>query len=209
MSLMDYTPPAMAVPQNVPNGQQVRDEDRRQVTFLMHSMQNGTKSREMGYPVFESVPHIKIEQMGERDYIMRPATEADARAFPTHWAAFKEQRSQIPEGAPLSFIFPDDPGPIDTLRFFKIHTVEQLAALSDTAMSNVGMGAQLWKQRAQAWLDQASKGSGTAEQARQIEALQRKLDLATTANDKLLERLEVLEKRSEQAVETAPRRRGA
>ena len=50
------------------------------------------------------------------------------------------------------------PSVTDTLTGYNIHTIEQLAALSGHGIQTVGMGCQEWVNKAQKYLDQATKG---------------------------------------------------
>lgn len=207
MSLdIGYTP---VLPSNIDHdsGTMVRPKDNRRITFLPHAELQPIKSRDAGRPIYETKPYIKIEHMGERDFIMRPATQQDANEFPREWTLFQTNMQDVPDGTPLDNLFPANPGVIETLRWFKIRTVEELAGLSDTAMSNIGMGAQLWKQQAVRYLEQAQKGTGMAKLEQENADLKAKLDRAVNNQDILQKRLAELEERFRAQQSEQPRRR--
>ena len=58
---------------------------------------------------------------------------------------------------------------------FNIHTVEQLANISDTAKQAFGMGALEWSRKAQAFLDSAGNSAVAEKYAAENEALKRQI----------------------------------
>jgi hypothetical protein len=59
--------------------------------------------------------------------------------FPRQWEAFKSQKVQVPDGAPIETWPPLDKGRVFFLKSMNIHTVEQIAALTDMTGPNIGM----------------------------------------------------------------------
>lgn len=132
------------------------------VIFYKRSVLNPAKSREAGIAIHEDVDYVKMFQPGENlNVIERPVNEGDKIRFPQQWARFLQNQTQAPEGTPISLLFPNNPGVADNLRVsFGIHTIQQLAALTEHAMSSIGMGALDYKQKAVRFLD-AAKESGS------------------------------------------------
>jgi hypothetical protein len=58
---------------------------------------------------------------------------------------------------------------------FNIHTVEQLANISDTAKQAFGMGALEWSRKAQAFLDSAGNSAVAEKYAVENESLKRQM----------------------------------
>ncbi len=60
---------------------------------------------------------------------------------------------------------------MENLKYDKIFTVEQLAALNDTQIQNVGIGARAWQQKAAEFLLVAYEGKGIHNLEKQVEQL--------------------------------------
>ena len=143
-----------------PNGGLVQygSDAKLWVQFQNLPIQNNAKSKDSGRPVFDTIPHVRIRQPGERDETVRPVIEGDKVRFERQWRLFQNAQEQIPEGTPISILFPSAPGAVETLKYMAVHTVEQLADITDTAKQNIGLGASQWQQMAKAYLEQSSKG---------------------------------------------------
>lgn len=130
------------------------------VGFYKRSVLNAAKSREEGKPVHEGRDYVKIQHPGETMNIVdRPVKpEEDPHRWPRQWQLYQAGVRQVPDGVPLSLLFPAKPEIETTLRGYNIHTVEQLANLSAQGISTVGMGAQDWVNAAKRYMEQANKG---------------------------------------------------
>lgn len=134
-------------------------DDKLIVGFYKKSVSNKFKSREMGKPVYEAQDFIKIQHPGETlNIVDRPVRDDDKMRWPQRWQQYQAGVSQIPDGVPLSLLFPDKPQIADMMRGYNIHTVEQLANLSAQGQSTVGMGATEWVTAAQKYMERVSKG---------------------------------------------------
>lgn len=154
------------------------------VGFYRRSVINSAKSRELGKPVHEGQDYVKIEHPGETlNKVDRPVTDQDRQRFPRQWAMYMQGKQDVPDGIPISLLFPAKPEIEATLRGYNINTVEQLANLSAHAISTVGMGCQDWVNGAKRYLERAEKGvnhhkfeAALATKDQQIAALQRQLN---------------------------------
>ncbi len=165
------------------------DDAKLFVEFSARPVLDEIKSKEAGRPVNVQVDFVRIQQPGERDCILRPAHDGDRRRFRMHWQAYQEGREAIPSGTPLSVLFPANPEIIENLKFDKIFVVEQLAALNDTQIGNIGLGGRQFVDKAKAFLDSATIGKGMQDlfseidqqsatikaQSKEIEALKNEL----------------------------------
>lgn len=138
------------------------DDSRAIVEFRMHPVVDGMASKDAGRTIKRDVPYVKILHPGEANLSVydQPATDEDAARFPRQWAAFKSNQSQVISGTPLELLFPESPAIVANLNASMVRTAEQLAALTDTALQEIGMGARAWKEKAAAYLAQAEKGQG-------------------------------------------------
>jgi hypothetical protein len=166
-------------------------DDRLIVGFYRKSVINTFKSKELGKRIAEDHDFVKIQHPGESlNIVDRPVQDSDKHRWPRQWAMFQQGKQQVPDGIPVTLLFPDKPSITDMLIGYNIHTVEQLANLSGNGIATVGMGCQEWVNKAAKYLDQANKGvdfhrfeSAIAEkdkqlatQARQIQELSEKLN---------------------------------
>lgn len=138
--------------------------------FYNRPTANPGKSAEAGRPIFEDRVFVRIHPVGERlNIVDRPATTQDQRRFPTQWGQFKDNRQQIPEGTPIDLLYPEHPSIGASLRAGGVHTVEQCAELSGTAIDQLGMGAQRYCNDAQKYIQAANKGVGASQFRKELE----------------------------------------
>jgi hypothetical protein len=158
-------------------------DDRLIVGFYRKSILNTAKSKEQGKRVCEDRDFVLIQHPGETlTKVDRPVQDSDKQRWPRQWAQYQQGRQQIPDGIPVTLLFPAHPSITDMLLGYNIHTVEQLANLSGSAIQTVGMGCQEWVNRAKTYLTQAEKGVNfhkfektIEEKDRQIKTLERQV----------------------------------
>lgn len=157
-------------------------DDTVNVLFYTKSVLDAAQSRERGRPYHVSMPYVRIQQPGEKDYIDRPVAEYDqAKArWPHHWARFENGQQPAPAGTPLEVLFPMNPEIPANLHTLSVHTVEQLATLTANGAQTIGMGATEWQRKARAFLASANGGVGMHRLQQENEKLQSKLE--TQAN---------------------------
>lgn len=138
------------------------DDSKVWAEFRMHPVVDGPASKAAGRTVKKDVPYIKIIQPGESRLASydQPARDEDVARFPRQWAAFQANQKQDVSGSPLDLLFPESPAIVENLKNVGVRTIDQLAALPDTGLQNIGMGARQWQEKAKAYLEQASKGQG-------------------------------------------------
>jgi len=146
-------------------------DDRLWVRFFTQSVQNSWKSQETGRPVFEPKDFIELIQPGERDKLVREVRDEDKYRFPRKWEAYQAGLAQAPDGTPLSILYPSEPHIVDMMRLLVIHTIEQLAGLTEQGIQRLGMGGREHVARAKRYLEAAEKFSG-------VNAMQSALDAA-------------------------------
>lgn len=171
--------------------------------FYIKAEIDGVKSREQGHPVKQDITFLRIIQPGESrlSTIDRPATDFDVARFPRQWEAFKRGKAEGFEGAPLSLLFPDNPAIPENMKHSGVHTVEQLAGLSDTALQEIGMGARQWQVLARAYLAKAEGG-------KDFHAITARLDQLELKKVEDAARIEALETALARATQDTPEKRG-
>ncbi len=150
---MDFNPQSYA-----PDGTAIFANDAQLlVKFFNHPQISKFKSDKAGLPIYDDVEMISVIQPGEKEEIKVLATEFHRRRFVRQYEAFKKGLEQTAGGTPLDHLFPSEPSTIANLKAFNVFTIQQLAALTDSAMGQIPMGRTL-VDRARAYLSSAGQG---------------------------------------------------
>ena len=170
---------------NVLDFEQGRENDgdsKLFVVFYNGAILNDEKSAAAGRPIHDDVEMVKIIIPGQRDSVVARATPDYQYRFPRQWAQFKNNKEQIGSGTPLTELTWLTAAQLADLKAVNVHTVEQLAGISD-AQAHSFMGFHSLKQRAETYLE-AAKGNAPLIQMQaeldkrdeQIRALQSQID---------------------------------
>jgi hypothetical protein len=149
--------------------------DQLSIKTYNEKVHNKAKSKEAGRPIYDHLPHMAIRAPGSKDTFITVVGEIEKRKYYKHWNAFVERQEQVLiEGTPLE----EWPGitraEAEELKFFKIHTVEQLAGMSDTNAQNF-RGMNNTRRKAQAYLamsDVESKAEAVADATARVAELE-------------------------------------
>lgn len=158
------------------------DAPHLHVEFFNDTMENPTKSRKEGRPIFEDVEMVKIQIVGDpKSTLYAPAHSSSkrhpetgmpwtyAQQFSEHYRYFKDNADQqSAAGTPLTDVPWLTAAQRAELKALKIYTVDGLAMLDGTMLQRIGMGGRELKNKAQAWLDAAA---GHAVESRMAEEL--------------------------------------
>lgn len=126
------------------------------VRFFHKLVPNEAKSRAEGCAKFDEVEYVSIIKPGHRGGgFETPVRESDKIRFPEQYKAFQARREHVQEGTPLEEWPMISRSMAEEYKFYHIHTVEQLALLSDTALSKMGLGALDLQKKARTWLASA------------------------------------------------------
>lgn len=170
-------------------------DDRLIVGFYRRSVVNVFRSQAEGKRICEDKDYVKIQHPGETlNIVDRPVQESDKNRWPRQWGMFSQGKQQVPDGIPITLLYPDKPSITDMLIGYNIHTVEQLANLSANGVQTVGMGCQEWVNKAAKYLERAENGVGfhkfeqeIAKKDTEIATLQRQLrELTATVNSMMV-----------------------
>lgn len=142
---------------NFEDSQQSEADKRLLVVFFSEPVQNQFKSMEAGRPIFDDIDMIRIHTPGSRDTTVGIAHQGYQQRFPRQWAQYKQNVEQTGSGTPLSAVPWLTRARVAELAVFNIKTVEQLAAMPDSAAQRF-MDHHALKQQAAAFLE-AAKGA--------------------------------------------------
>lgn len=142
------------------------------VIFYKRAKQNEDKSKEAGRAIYDMRDYVKIITPASRDEVDVPVQDKHKEAYPRQWAAFVDNKDQdTASGTLLSVWGGVPPERVEEYIFKKIRTVEQLAAVSDGNLQNLGMGAQADRKRAVEWLAAMSGKAPVMALQAEVEAL--------------------------------------
>lgn len=150
------------------------------VEFYIESLLSEFKSEEAGRPIHEDMEFVRILIPGDKNTaIDRVASAEDKKRFHEEYGRFKagEQEAAQAVGTPLSQWPAISRALAKDFAALNIHTVEQLAQLSDTGKQAFGMGANEWSVKAKAFLETASNSATAQKYASENEALKRDIEL--------------------------------
>ena len=159
--------------------------------FFTEAVKLEWRSQQEGRPIFEDREFVRILIPGDRrSMAVEPVRDEHRQRWPKEYEAFKAGLEAPLEGTPLGEwpVSLMTPARVHELAYFNIRTVEQLSAVNDAQLQNLGMGARELRERARTWLEVARSGaaplerliSKTEHQAREIERLTRELTQANT-----------------------------
>lgn len=140
--------------------------------FFIKAWKNQFKSDQEGRDIYEDREYVEVLTLGDKNCIpVFQVTEKHKARWPKQYAAFKNGQVFSPEGTPLEKWTLVGPAEVEHLKHFNIRTVEQLAALGDNVLSNLGMGSRALREKAIVWLAQARDNSGVSRVVQENEAL--------------------------------------
>lgn len=147
------------------------------VEFYMNAVQDMPKSELAGHPVFIDVPFIKIHIPGDGHNIVdTKVNDYYANRFKDEFDNFMSGKSQGVSGWLLREWPAVNVSQVKTLEYLNIHTVEQLAGLSDTQLQKIGMGGMELRAKAKAALDAAAGGAAGEAQAAENARLRQEME---------------------------------
>lgn len=136
------------------------------VEFYDDAVEVTFKSEQEGRPVYENRTFVRIIVPGDATNIVETiATQEHIKEYPRQYERYKQGASKVTEGTPLDMWPPITKAQVKEARYFEIHTVEQLATISDSSMMRMGMGWRDLRTKAQAYLNAAKDGAVVAQQA--------------------------------------------
>ena len=140
----------------------------------MDAVEIKAESEKQGRPIFKDLPHIRKMIPGDASNVVeRVAKDHDIRMYPREWDIFQRQSATGVSGTPLEQWPQVTRAQVKEAKYFEVHTVEQMAELSDMSCQRMGMGFAELRNKAKAYLEAAK---GTAAQTAQAAENQRLQD---------------------------------
>lgn len=128
-----------------------------------------------------------------RTVVHRQVKEDDKNRFPKQWSAYQAGEEFKADGFPLEQWDQVDEGMVRDLNHKRIYTVEQLAAVTDQNLSNIGLGARELVAKAKAFSEVRKDSAAVAKYAAEAEQIKAAYALLEGQYKQLAERLQALE----------------
>jgi hypothetical protein len=145
------------------------DDDKLYVTFHTAAVLNPAASTKAGRPIYDDIDMITIRTPGSQLTSIVDHAKRYTQGRPIlakKYSEWKAGQLESAGGTPLEnfpFLF-TKPSLIAELKYRHIHTVEQLAALSDTGKQQI-MGGHELCQKAADWIASTAAGAADSEKA--------------------------------------------
>ena len=131
-------------------------DDHLFVKFHTQPLHNQKKSAEAGRPIYDDREYVSIMVPGDKCSIIdRPASPEDIQRFPKHYERFKTNAADQSTGTPLEHWPSLTRSQVEEMKYFGVHTVEQLAGMADTQTQQF-RGMNTLRTKAQQFLDAAA-----------------------------------------------------
>lgn len=158
--------------------------------FYLEPELQGFESEKAGRPVYKDVEYVEIHIPGDSKSTWGGRVKDEHRMrWPAQYEAFKKGQEPVHDGYPLKEWPPMTPAMVANLASLNVHTVEQLAAVQDGALMNLGTGGRQIRDKARAWLEQAKGGEPLAALQAKVAELEARLQVAEANKADLAARL--------------------
>ena len=146
------------------------------------------RSLEEGRAIFEDREIVEIHVPGDmKSVVAHKVSQQHKDRWPAQYRAFKEGLEAPLEGYPLTEYSALTASKVAELRHLKIKTVEQLAELTDTAISRLGMGGREMVKKAKAFLEVSTDAAAAQKYVVENERLSNEIDLLKEQIAELIE----------------------
>jgi hypothetical protein len=151
--------------------------------FFTEAVRMDFKSKQAGRDIFEDREFVRILIPGDRRSApVEPVNDEHKKRWPREYEAFKAGTEAPLEGTPLADWPQIGRARVEELAYFHIRTVEQLAAVNDAQLQQLGMGARGEREKAKVFLEVAARG--TAPLSRLVERVEKaEADVARLTRD--------------------------
>jgi len=147
------------------------------VEFYTDAVHMKARSEQEGRPIYEDRPHVRIIIPGDTSNIIETlAKEEHKRKYPEAWKRFQTTEATGHTGTALEQWPQITRSQVKEAKYYEVHTVEQMAGLSDAHIAKLGMGFSDLRAKAQAFLSLAQDTAAATKQAAENEQLHREMD---------------------------------
>lgn len=149
------------------------ERDANLVRFEYKAVRDGVKEKELGHVCFKNVEYIRITAPGAKSEVFREARDADRSRYRRAYERFKASDERPADGCLIDEWPSIDRATSEMLKYNKILTVEQLAALPDGFLHVLGMGGRTLRQKAIDYIEAAKNSAPMNKLRDELERLRR------------------------------------
>lgn len=164
-------------------------KDTAFAVFFEEAVENPSKSKEAGHPVFEPKVYVEILTPGSKDIFRQPADERHFKRFADQYQKFLNKQKQVPDGVPIDELSTATAVERATCKALNVFTVEALASYPDGSVHRLGPGAHALKRKASAFLESRKGASFATALQNENVTLREKIASLETKMTELLARL--------------------
>lgn len=146
--------------------------------FSTQAIELKGRSAEEGRAIYEDREFVSIHIPGDnKSVVTHKVGQKHIDRWPEQYRAFTEGKEAPLEGTPLDMWAALTPSRVAELRSMKIKTVEQLATLTDNAITRLGMGGRELVKKATAYIDVSTDVAAAQKYAAENEKLHDEIDM--------------------------------
>ena len=172
------------------------EKDMAVPRFFYETIEDKVATKAAGKPVYRQIERVEVYQPGDRlNTPVIPVTNVERGRWPRHYEAFvKEQEMPECEGTPLEMWSFSNPALVKTLKHVECHSVDQLAAIPDTILQDLGPGMVQLRKRARDHVELRDGDATMVSLKERVGELEEKLNVILEKNGELQEENEMLAK---------------
>ena len=156
------------------------------VQFYTRAVMNNFKSAQEGRPIFDELDFVRIIIPGDRNNVVdTEVTQEHKTRFADRYERFKKNQEQAISGTPLEVWPQMTVGMVAELKAQGVHTVEQLADLSD-GLAQKFMGSFSLRQRAKNFQEAASGQAASTKLEAELESRDNEIALLKKQVEQLM-----------------------
>jgi hypothetical protein len=151
--------------------------------FFVESELQEFKSNEAGHSIYADVEMVEVIIPGDSKSTWAGRVKQEHKdRWPREYEAFKKGQAVEHDGYPLKMWPPMTPALVATLGALNVYTVEQLAAVQDGALQNLGTGGRQLRDKAKMFLEQQAGGEPLARIVAELEQMKAQVALLERDN---------------------------
>lgn len=162
---------------STPNGEYTRtnlapqDENKGvHPRFYMESVQDELATAREGRPIFREEERIQMVMAGNPTFSpVFKVNDEHRHRWPRAYEAFRAGEEMALEGTPLEQWPILNRSQVKELKALEIHSVEQMAEVTDYNLQKIGMGGRALRDAAKAYLDDSARMSALTQAAKENE----------------------------------------
>lgn len=169
------------------NGEVIdRTDDNLLVRFFLYPELDERRSKEEGRPIYQDIEMVEIMSGGAKDVLHKKSDDVSRQRFKRQYDAFKSKNAEARIGTPLRQFPFISASECKELEYFNIFTGEQLIAMPDGKIDNIGVNGRDLIKQVKAFIQMAKDTSVVSKMTSENESLKREMALMKEQMDQIL-----------------------